>query len=394
MKYKDVRLSVIVPIYNVEKYLAECLDSIIYQTYTNMEIILVDDGSTDRSGIIADNFGKRDTRIKVIHKKNEGLLSARYVGGMAASGEYIAFVDSDDWIELNMYSFLMDKAETYQADLVTSGHYTYFSDDNVGLIYDRYIPEGMYEKDKIESEVIPIMMWDERIHGWALDPSTCYKIYRRDKLLLILEKLKNKKFYYGEDQAITYSYVLSAERIYCSNKPFYYYRQRKKDQVAPYFAADDFYQRLNDFYCFLYDEFKKHVLRDVLIKQLDVILAKSASHKLKKYNFQSTTEPLYLFPFDKIPFNAEFIIYGAGRTGRLYVKQIKALNYGKMVAWVDKYQRASGKISSPEIALQADFDYIVIAIVPETTVQEVKTWLLEMGVTEEKIIHQITEWKR
>ena len=99
-------ISIIVPIYNVEKYLKKCLDSIINQTYKNLEIILVDDGSTDCSGKIADEYGKKDKRIKVIHKKNGGVSSARNVGIDNASGKYIAFVDSDDWIDLRMYEIL------------------------------------------------------------------------------------------------------------------------------------------------------------------------------------------------------------------------------------------------------------------------------------------------
>lgn len=386
-------LSVVVPIYNVEKYLPECVDSIIRQTYTNLEIILVDDGSTDESGAIADRFCKKDTRIKVIHKGNGGLLSARYAGSIAAGGDYITFVDADDWIDSNMYSFLMNKIEIYNADLVTSGHYGYSPDGRLTIEYDKYIPEGIYEKNKIYSEIVPVMMWDARSGRWSFEPSTCLKIFQRDKLIRILERLKDKSFYYGEDSAITYMYVLSAERICCTNEPFYYHRQRESSHLPPYVVSDDFYRNLNDFYYFLYNEFKKHDLREVLMKQLDSFFVMSAKYKLVKYNFPKKSMPNYLFPFNKILPDSSFIIYGAGRTGRLYIQQVKKLNYGKLVAWVDKKCRIVGSdISSPEIVRKAVFDYIVIAIVPEDTVREVKIWLHEMGVADEKIIHQITEW--
>lgn len=101
-------VSVIVPIYNVEKYLSKCIESIINQTLSNIEIILINDGSTDSSGVIADNYAKNDSRIKVIHKKNGGQGSARNIGIELASGEYIGFVDSDDWIDLDsMRSYIM-----------------------------------------------------------------------------------------------------------------------------------------------------------------------------------------------------------------------------------------------------------------------------------------------
>ena len=92
-------ISIIVPVYNVEKYLKKCIDSILNQTYSNIEILLIDDGSTDNSGIICDNFKKRDSRIKVVHKKNSGVSSTRNYGLDLATGKYISFVDSDDFVE-------------------------------------------------------------------------------------------------------------------------------------------------------------------------------------------------------------------------------------------------------------------------------------------------------
>ena len=99
-------ISIIVPVYNVEKYLVQCLNSICNQTYKNLQIILVDDGSEDLSGKICDEYQEKDKRIHVIHKKNEGLSEARNVGVQMAMGKYVGFVDSDDWIELDMYEIL------------------------------------------------------------------------------------------------------------------------------------------------------------------------------------------------------------------------------------------------------------------------------------------------
>ncbi len=104
-------LSVIVPIYNVEKYLVKCIESIINQQYKQLEILLIDDGSTDGCSQICDEFEKIDCRIKVFHKDNEGLVRARKLGLSYSTGEYVAFVDGDDWIEPNMYSYLIDIIE-------------------------------------------------------------------------------------------------------------------------------------------------------------------------------------------------------------------------------------------------------------------------------------------
>ena len=111
-------ISIIVPVYNMEKYLTQCVSSLINQNYKDVEIILVDDGSTDASPQMCDEFAKQDDRIKVIHKTNGGQGSARNMGLDIANGEYISFIDSDDWVDINMYTHLLSVSEKYDADLV------------------------------------------------------------------------------------------------------------------------------------------------------------------------------------------------------------------------------------------------------------------------------------
>lgn len=127
-------ISIIVPVYNVEKYLNKCIDSIINQTYKNIEIILVDDGSTDNSGKICDEYLLRDSRIKVIHKNNGGLSSARNEGINISSGEYIGFVDSDDWVEPNMYEEMYKKILYSNADIVDCGYWKEYENKSIKYI--------------------------------------------------------------------------------------------------------------------------------------------------------------------------------------------------------------------------------------------------------------------
>ena len=115
------KLSVIIPVYKVEPYLRQCLDSVVNQTYKNLEIILVDDGSPDNCGAICDEYAQKDERIRVIHKRNEGLPAARNEGIRAATGEWLAFVDSDDWCELDYYEKLINAVEGYEADIFWAG---------------------------------------------------------------------------------------------------------------------------------------------------------------------------------------------------------------------------------------------------------------------------------
>ena len=120
---EEYKISVIVPVYKVEKYLNKCVDSIINQTHKNLEIILIDDGSPDNCGKICNEYAKKDSRIKVIHKENGGVSSARNVGLDVATGDYIGFVDSDDWIEPDMYEFLLENIIKYNVDISQCGYY-------------------------------------------------------------------------------------------------------------------------------------------------------------------------------------------------------------------------------------------------------------------------------
>ena len=120
---KDVLVTIIVPIYNVADYLDKCIESILQQTYKNIEVILVDDGSTDKSSDICDCYKEKDTRIVVIHKKNEGLVSARKAGLNIANGDYVLNIDGDDWIDFDMCEVLLRRALETDADVVDSGYY-------------------------------------------------------------------------------------------------------------------------------------------------------------------------------------------------------------------------------------------------------------------------------
>lgn len=122
---KEIGISIIVPVYNVEKYLAICIRSLLAQSYKNIEIILVDDESTDTSGAICDKFAAQSSKIQVIHKKNGGLSSARNAGLAMAGGRYIGFVDSDDYVLPTMYEKLMDAVQKYQAQIVSCKYFSF-----------------------------------------------------------------------------------------------------------------------------------------------------------------------------------------------------------------------------------------------------------------------------
>jgi len=205
-------ISVIVPVYNVEPYLKKCIESIINQTYNNLEIILVDDGSFDKSGEICDEYASIDSRIKVIHKENGGLSSARNAGINAASGEYLAFVDSDDWIETDMYELLYKSIKENNTALSCGGRYdVYLNEKKAGLC--------PHEENKISSKEMILKIFETK----ECDVSFCDKLFHKS----LLESIRFPVGEINEDEAIIFSVVCDLDFVSLVNKPFYNYNHRE-----------------------------------------------------------------------------------------------------------------------------------------------------------------------
>ena len=172
-------ISVIVPIYNVEEYLDDCINSLLNQTYRDLEIVLVDDGSTDRSGIICDFYGEKDNRIKVLHKENGGLMSAWKYGVLKARGDYIVFVDSDDWIDKDMYQRLFERISESNADIVLCGLIKEFSnnktEDEVQML-----KRDFYSSEQVVREILPIALCSGVKPNRGISPNRVTKLYKID----------------------------------------------------------------------------------------------------------------------------------------------------------------------------------------------------------------------
>lgn len=211
-----VEISIIVPVYNVEKYLNKCVDSIIKQTFTNWELILVDDGSTDNSGLLCDKFVKKDKRIRVIHKKNGGLSEARNYGIDMSKGNFLIFVDSDDYIDKNMCSILLKKLKENNADIVSCNFYKVF--DNKILLNSMFVKgEKIFLKDEILREYF-LNLFPDIFATWN-------KIYKKE--LFVNNEIRFPIGRLHEDIATTYKLYYYANKIVVINKPLYYYVQRK-----------------------------------------------------------------------------------------------------------------------------------------------------------------------
>lgn len=211
--------SIIVPIYKVEKYIRQCVDSVLVQTYTDFELILVDDGSPDGSPIICDEYGKKDSRIKVIHKVNGGATSARKSGIAIAKGEYILCVDGDDYIESNLLSKLYNILSEFSCDVVCFGYDTfpYITKKSDINKYD----VGYYDKMQIENRIFPTLITGE--NGLRFPPSIWSKVFKRELISPIQNDLPND-IIIGEDSCISYVSIYKANSLYILHDKLYRYR--------------------------------------------------------------------------------------------------------------------------------------------------------------------------
>ena len=214
-------VSVIIPVYNVEEYLKQCLDSVINQTYKNLEIILVDDGSFDNSGKICDEYALKDNRIKVIHKENGGLSDARNVGIKEATGEYITFIDSDDYTELDMIEYLYNVLIKFGCDISVCTH---------KIIKNNKVKKSFnLKKDfKLSSyETVKRLLYND-----GADTSAWAKLYKRD-LFTGIEYPKGKLF---EDIATTYKLFIKSGEIAFGHLAKYNYKIRNTSIVRKGFT--------------------------------------------------------------------------------------------------------------------------------------------------------------
>lgn len=211
---KTPLISVIVPVYNVAPYIRKCLESILNQTYRNLEVILVDDGSPDDSGKICDDYVEKDPRIVVIHQENGGVSSARNAGLRAATGEWIGFVDGDDWIDPDMYSYLLRLGVEYHSDIVQCGFY----------FDEGAISETMFCAD--EESLLPGNAQHFTLNDWErIGNSTCNKLYRAECLR---DVLYDPACLMGEDLLFNLHALLYASGLVLGTQAKYHYVQHDK----------------------------------------------------------------------------------------------------------------------------------------------------------------------
>ena len=380
------KVSIIVPAYNAEQYIEKCLDSLVCQSYGNIEIILVDYGSDDATGAVCEEYRKHyQTLIQLIHSEHCGVAMARLLGVREADGEYLAFVDADDWVERDyILSMLlhMDGADIVAAGIVRE----HMSENGSTFCEFNGITSGIYDSEVEKRALYEKMLCCERPYQFGVLPYLCNKLFRRSLLQPFLERA-DKRIFDGEDVAVVYPYLLEAQRIVLTDECKYHYRNHGdsaslKDSGKAYWNASCLYQEL--YACFVESQYCESLMEQLDYYMRRIIWKKDPAAYLDVNSF--------VFPFDKIKAGAGIILYGMGKMGAAFYQQLKRTRYCRLVAWTDRNpDQIEDKTVSvirifPHQIIEYQYDYIIIAIQNSMIAEEVKKKLSTRGIPEQKII--------
>lgn len=367
-------ISVIVPVYNVGEYLQKCILSICSQFYENLQIILVDDGSTDESSAICRKFAETDFRIILIRKENGGLVSARKEGMKSASGMYISFVDGDDWIDLDMYEQLIKQAAEHSyPDIVAFGHVE--EHEGFSVKAGNHFAEGLWNISCDGLSADEALM-TESFFQWKILPNLCNKLIRAGILSQELDKV-SEKIVFGEDAACTYPCIKTAESLLNLHYFPYHYRQRlgsivKSGEEQNYDNFREIYKRLRD--VISYRQLRQYLFFILLLKGYTKIDSRQT-----------------LFPFEEIKPGSHIFVYGAGGFGKVLYEYVSEHSELQLAGWTDRdylrYRKNSYNIDDFNSVFSVKYDYVIIAILNEETGRKVKKLLIEKGIPEYKILY-------
>ena len=378
------RITIIVPVYNVEQFISKCIESILTQTYTNLQILLIDDGSVDHSGRICDSYAEQDTRIEVFHTNNRGLVAARKLGISHAEGDYIGFVDGDDYIEPTMYEFLIKKICESGADFVHAG-YVEERGNQSKKTFD--YTEGIFDLHNTEERemfLVRHVLGTER----SISPSIWSKLYNKELIQNSYFLLPDEQ-QYGEDLFSLCLCILRCTRIAIYPCALYHYviREQSMSRLPPVeYAIKEVelnYTLINvlkKYNSQSFEGLKEHICYFMMRKFASII---------KETSKKDVIIPSYYWKNAQQLRGKKIVIYGAGVVGQDYYVQLSRYSDIEIVAWLDSsWHNCSfdyANVIGIDMLSSYDFDTIIIAVKDEMVAKEIRNMLTEYGVLEEKI---------
>lgn len=366
-------ISVIVPIYNIERYVGICIESILNQTYENLEIVLVDDGSKDKSSAICDLYAEKDKRIKVVHKDNAGLVSARKTGLKNAKGRYIGYVDGDDHIESTYLEHMYKEITKSAADVAISGYSRDLFSKTTRM--SNNIQSGTYEKDDLRELLTQYISCGD-FYKNGITTYVWNKLFDRE----LLEKFQmsvDDHISIGEDAAVVYPLLASCKKIIICDNCDYHYRQREDSMLKTSRPFSDEAAGLDILYKYLISKLpdKRDQIDDFILAQC-IMRSGGISDKFNIYK--------------KAFRQKRIVILSAGTFGQQLVNRINELKYCEIAGWLDEdyweYRRCCLNVDEIATVKDLEYDYILLATVDSAMAYFYKSKLIEMGVDNKKIL--------
>ena len=381
-----ILVSVIVNIYNEEAYLPQCIESLLGQTHRNLEIILVDDGSTDSSPQICKEYAERDARIRALCRTNGGLVSARKAGLRASTGEYVAYVDGDDWVEPEMYEDMIAHAVRHGADVVASGHKEEI-DGHVVEVLRNAVSRGVYCGDRLVNNIFATMLYNGNFSQFGIFTFIWNKLFRR-AVLFDNQMSVDERIFIGEDAACVYPCLLASKVVCVTDSAHYHYRQRVNSSVKTRGNPKEDVQKLSVLYQFLRNRFRESEQAELLLPQLDYFLLSLLTVRSNGMMSNGSTQH-ELCPFNDVQVGGKIVICGAGTFGQHLFRRLQESTHFQVTGWVDelfaRYRSLGLAVDDISSIHSMAYDHIVVAFIDETVADRIAKKLCGLGVPVTKI---------
>lgn len=381
---KNYKISLIIPAYNCGSYIGRALDSALAQTYPELEIILVNDGSTDDTGRICAAYAQGHSQIRYLTQENRGVSAARRYGVEQASGTYLAFLDADDWIDADFLERLA--GELGDGDVIAAGCEKVFETGERVCEYNG-CPAGTYAGKAALNELYGQMLCKEEPFVFGVLPYLCTKLFKRELVSGYIEEI-DTRINDGEDVGILVPTLLQARKIVLSDYCGYHYRMHGAQACAQ--KKEDAYLNASCLYTWLYEKIRASGYGAALKPQIDQYMR----FMVWKYdNAAMSGLNRFYFPFEKVRAGSAVLLYGGGNVGKTYYWQLKGTGYCRIQAWADRKhadaydQTLQVQKIPPEKVPAYQADYVVIALNDLPVIEKVRAYLTELGVDGEKIVY-------
>ena len=334
--------------------------------------------------IIAHEYAKKDKRIKVIHKKNGGLVSARKSGLKIASGEYISNIDSDDFLETEMYEVYVNTLNNTDADIIIGGYKEDLANNSSEILLNRIL-SGLYIGEDLLNKIYPKMIYTGAFSEFGISTYMWNKIFKKN-LIFDVQMQVDERISLGEDACVTYPALLKAKKICIIDSCLYHYVQHTESMMKSKLNIKKDYERIHVLYNYLKEVFSEAEFKDILLPQLEMYILSLSSVFISGIKKSKD----YVSPYKNILPRARVVLCGAGSLGQHLYKRFIETNECNVVSWVDinfvKYQRINLPVKSIDSLLNTEYDYIINAYVDINNATRMKSILKNFGIDDKKII--------